>query len=893
LRRIFVFVSLAIGLSYTSSFAQQITGNLEGRVLDSDGGPLPAVNILVSGPSLQGTRGTASDDRGYFRVLALPVGTYTVTISHIAHQTAKYENISIRLGKTTTLGEVPLQPKTLEMGVVIVTAAKPLIDPNTTTIGANITSEEFEALPTERDFLSITSLLPQANTSFLGDDVNIAGSTGMENAYFIDGMNTTDPYRAIGTTDLPYNFVKEIEVKSGGYEAEYGRALGGIVNVITHSGSNEFQAKAFGFFTNNRLASARQRGLVELGTGDFTRYDAGLSFGGPIVRDKLWYFLAYNGKVEAEDITFEGLGVRRDKSVSQIFAGKLTWQPTATTNLVFSVFGDPLNRDRVGHNSPAPFEPSAVANPDPFLGKLEEGGINLSLKGSYIINEDFLLEAAVSRYDADFIAGAGTERGRVEPLFQDLTTGVWSGGYGNQFDRHSRRLAASLSSTYYLNQHILKLGFQFENNQLDEDWRWQSEGPDNAGLIIRLDDTQYLVGPLDFQANVRNNVASLFAQGSFALHQRLRLNTGLRWDGQYINGVEGSISIVDQIQPRVGFVLQPGELGRQKISGSFGRFYEQIPNLFASFTFGGLVQDFIFYDHNPIENPEGGNLVPVARPGDSTMEENLKGEHFDEFTLAYQRQLSNKFKIGVRGVYRIIREIIQNADRPGGIGGFMGNPGEGLLQFLPGPKRDYAAVEITIEKFGGKKLNFLTSYVLSRNYGNYTGLFGSDVGIDLPNFGLQFDNPEILVNASGLLPNDRTHALKFNGSYRFDFGLLVGTSFTWQRGTPLSELGASPAKATAYTFLRKRGTVGRTPSIWDLNLRLTYNLKRLFTSSFNQKLILDILHMFSQREPVNFDQQHFFALDENGNQVSENPNYLKPLLYQPPMTVRLGLEVGF
>ena len=94
---------------------------------------------------------------------------------------------------------------TIEFSNVVVTAARPAIDPNSTTVGANISAEEFEALPTERDYLTITSLLPQANASFLGDDVNIAGSTGQENAYYIDGMNTTDPYKAIGGTELPYN----------------------------------------------------------------------------------------------------------------------------------------------------------------------------------------------------------------------------------------------------------------------------------------------------------------------------------------------------------------------------------------------------------------------------------------------------------------------------------------------------------------------------------------------------------------------------------------------------------------------------------------------------------------------------------------------------------------
>jgi len=122
---------------------------------------------------------------------------------------------------------------------------------------------------------------------------------------------------------------------------------------------------------------------------------------------------------------------------------------------------------------------------------------------------------------------------------------------------------------------------------------------------------------------------------------------------------------------------------------------------------------------------------------------------------------------------------------------------------------------------------------------------------------------------------------------------ISSTIFIWQSGTPLNEFGGFNRDPFVSTFLRPRGTAGRTPAIWDLNFRLTYDPKRWFTSSVRPKAILDIFHLFSQRKPVNIDQQHYFGQDENGNQIALNPNYLRPLLYQPPMTVRLGLEVGF
>lgn len=894
------FCFLALCLFVTTSHTQSITGNLKGRVVDENGNAVPQVNISVRGDNIQGIRGSVTDESGNFRVLAIPVGSVAVKLSHIGFHELRYENVIIKLGKTTPLGEIQFTPKTLQLPDVVVERSKPVIDLNSTTAGANISVQNFEELPTGRDFLSITTLLPRANASFLGDDVNIGGATGQENAYYIDGMNTTDPYKAIGSTELPYNFVKELEVKSGGYEAEFGRATGGIVNVITYSGGNELHGKAFGFYTADRLANESRLGFVDLSTGDFTRYDTGFSLGGRILKDKLWFFLAYNNKVEKEDVTFEGLGVRSDKTVANIFAGKLTWQPTEKSNIMFSVFGDPSKRDRIGHNGLIS-NPNTISNPDPFLGKWQDGGINFSLKASHILNTNWLFEAALSRYDADFIAEAATARGKTEPLFEDLTTGIWSGGYGQEWDRRNVRNAASFTGTYFLKEHSLKAGFQFEDNTFEEDWRWQSStGPHNAGLIWKFSDTSYVALPLDFQSRVRNRVASPFVQGSFQLHSKLRINTGFRWDSQSFKGLDSDLgqNITGQFQPRFGFIFQPAENETQKISGSFGRFYEQVPNLMVALRYGGLFQEAFRYDHNPLEDSTGGIRRVIRKPEDNgILEPDLKGEHFDEFTLGYERQVHSHLKVGIRGVYRATREIIQNSDDPvtGELQRISGNPGRGILSFLPKPKREHKALELTLEKFRGERFNFLTSYVLSRNYGNYTGLFYADGDFDFPNAGPQYDQAGQLENGTGLLPNDRTHVFKFHGSYRFGFGLLAGTSFVWQRGTPISEFGgAPPSNQLAYTFLGQRGANGRTPTIWDLNFRLTYNLNRLFKTSSHQKIILDVFHLFSQRKAVRIDQQHFFSLNpETGEQIGENPNYLSPLLFQPPMSIRFGLEFGF
>jgi len=892
----FILVSL---ISF-DLLAQSVSGNLEGHVISFQNKFLDGVNILVKSEA-RGTWGAVTDHAGYFKLVGLPAGNVDAEFQHIGYQTKKQIDIKIHLGKTTDLGIIQLDTKTLESDEIIITAATAIIDPYSTELGANLNAEQFEMLPTERDFYSIIALLPQANTSYLGDDVNVGGSTGQENAYYIDGMNTTDMYKGIGGTELPYNFVEAVEFKSGGYEAEYGRSTGGIINVVTHSGGNQFQVGGFGYYTGNTISADARRGVVDVRTGDFSRYDAGFSLGGPIITDMLWYYGAYNIQFENEELNIVNFGAETDKKTKHLFAGKLTWKPTEQSNVFLSAFGDPTSWDRVGKNDIVPGTPVSLTNKDVFLSTRSQGGINVSINGNHLIDlgkDNLLITASLASHNNRYKAEPATERGKSEPLLVDASTGIWSGGYGEVFDRKAERTSASLALEMLAGQSSVKIGFQFEDNVFNEDWRWLADGPQNAGWIWKYADNIYIVLPLDARAKARNRVLSNYIQGSFLFHPRFVANLGIRWDGQYFKGYESGWekNINDQFQPRLGFVYQPLKTGRQKITGSYGRFYEQIQSWILNVN--EVYQEVYYYDHDPLENPSGGLMQVVGIPGQGHWESNLKGEYFDEFTLGYEFELYQSYKMGVRGIYREIKEIIQNSDDPTipeYEQSYIGNPGRGILSHMPEPRREYKALEFTVEKFAGHHFNFFASYVLSRNYGNYTGVYSSDYGTDISHGGVAWDYPEQLINATGLLPNDRTHVFKFNGFYRTGFGLISGTAFTWQSGTPLSELGMLPPIRAAFgpdRFLSQRGTVGRTPDIWDLNLRLTYAIGRYFRLDSRTKLVLDILHLFSQRKAVLYDQIHYFNTDDEGNPTVPNPSYLEPLLYQPPMTVRLGLEIG-
>jgi hypothetical protein len=223
------------------------------------------------------------------------------------------------------------------------------------------------------------------------------------------------------------------------------------------------------------------------------------------------------------------------------------------------------------------------------------------------------------------------------------------------------------------------------------------------------------------------------------------------------------------------------------------------------------------------------------------------------------------------------------------------NPGRGAMTGFPEPKHEYAALEISLRKSILDHYGVFASYVLSRTYGNYPGVYDQDlVWTGYPNVGAMFSHVEIMENATGLLPNDRPHVFKCSGFYRFGHGLTGGGSFSWLNGTPLNEWGGSYYGPPVYRFIGGRGQAGRTPSIWDLDLRLSYELPPLSRNRWQPRLILDLYHLGSPQKAVDYDQQHYWGpLNENGDETNPNPDYGEPIRFQPPMAIRLGLELDF
>lgn len=342
--RIFFALLLAIFLSAINSGAQETTGGLQGTVTDPSGAVIPGADVVLTGTSLVGAKAQKSDRAGYYHFANLPPGVYKLTVK------AKGFEEFVREGLPIEVGHLPTVNATLEVGaattVVEVSGAPPQIDTTTEHTLTNVTSDVIQNVPHGYSFQSAIQFAPGARNEPLaggmvgpnaamgtgtggqsaGSGTNggafgfsVAGGADSENAYLVEGQETADAIGGFSHTNVPFSFIQEMQVKSTGIEAEYGGALGGVINVIMQKGTNRYHGSVFSQFEAGGWDAApnaypRYDPTFTGGTLGNALADAtyqsyqpkkdqlidvfpGFTFGGPIMKDKLWFFGSFNPEV--------------------------------------------------------------------------------------------------------------------------------------------------------------------------------------------------------------------------------------------------------------------------------------------------------------------------------------------------------------------------------------------------------------------------------------------------------------------------------------------------------------------------------------------------------------------------------------------------------------------
>jgi hypothetical protein len=348
LLRTFAALSAVLLLALPAA-AQEQTGSIQGVVKDSSGAVLPGVTVEARSPSAVGVSTATTDANGNYRFPALPPGTYEVSASLQSFVPAKIADAVVTLGKQLTI-DLTLRLAGVTESVTV-TGESPLIDVKQNASFATIQRETIERMPKGRDFTTILRQAPGAQQESKAGGLQVDGASGSENRYIIDGMDTTNIQTGVSGKTMLLDFVQEVQVKSSGYNAEFGGATGGVISVLTKSGGNRFHGQAGSYYQNNdffgdRRISARfnpfDSNIAETGmlTPDDTwNYKSPFAdIGGPIMKDKLWFYAntAYSRTNNERDATFR-TDVSKTKRHFEWWSDSKYYNYNVTTQLTNSI----------------------------------------------------------------------------------------------------------------------------------------------------------------------------------------------------------------------------------------------------------------------------------------------------------------------------------------------------------------------------------------------------------------------------------------------------------------------------------------------------------------------------------------------------------------------------
>lgn len=714
-----VLVALALVVVAVPAFAQT-TGDVEGTVADSKGAPLPGVSVELKSPALQGARTTVTDASGRYRFPALPPGVYTATASLSGFTKAERTNVRVSLGGTASVD------LTLSLSVkeeVVVTGEAPVIDTTKGTVGTTASIDTIQRLPLGRNFVSIATTVAGTGTS-AGGGVTVYGATGLENQYIIDGVNTTGIKIGDQGKTLNNEFVQEVEVKTGGYEAEFSRALGGIINVVTKSGGNEFHGDVFGYYDNGDLAANDKRvaDKGKVGQGELVlpdRLDAGLDLGGYFIKDRLWFFGAYDRVQRDQDVqaatgrvyptvttdpvvtTFSG---RTDKTRTNLFSGKLTFRLGESNTVQVSAFGDPGKFDG---------QLFAIAGPDSAReGTNEFGATDFTGKWDGIFGTQFLGQAQYSRHQETDKTVPKSTALAVRNSRRSLTTYIEGSGAPLFSDEEYNRDSFTIKGTAFFGAHEIKGGLDYEklasdyrdaygggaiaqnfltaagayrfsyyryfskfplncNSRLDANGdvvhgNYGTPGAGNANVPTSQDCLGYDVAQAVVNQPTTRNLG-FFVQDSWKVMKNLTVNAGLRYDQQGLDDASGNevIKLKNEWSPRIGFVWDFMNNGKSKLYGNYGRYYTTIPQDIQTRALGNEYTTFAYnYTRatagGAVDPVDGGLLGYAYIQGGSLIQPGLKGMYQDEWIGGVEYELLKNWSFGVKGIYKALGRTIED-----------------------------------------------------------------------------------------------------------------------------------------------------------------------------------------------------------------------------------------
>jgi hypothetical protein len=752
-----------MALAMLASFAQERTGVLQGTVTDASGALVPGAKVEATSDSLLRAASSVTDAGGAYLFGSLPPGLYTVTVTANGFRTFKAASVSIQVGRTARI-DVKLEVGQVAESVVV-SGEGAVVDTATNVISANVTADIYDRLPKGRSFDSLIALAPGVRREPKQGGYQADGSSGSENVYILDGTEITDIQTGVlqRQNQVPIEFIGETQVKSSGVDAQFGGAIGGVVSATTRSGSNQFHGQASLYLETSALsdvrtifpgAAAAQRADQFLrlnpsndAVGDYfknnqDKYRAltpGFTFGGPIQKNRIWFFLgSYPQFTRSErTVTFlsnrqTGTYVRKDRQ--DFTVAKIDFAPLSKLRGSFGYFYQPSVT-----NGLLPARDGTDAFSTPWADRGSRTAQNqFTYQADWTASSKLLVSVfggRTYRNFKDYGIPSGTRYRFANPntnLPATLPIPTELRGPAGNFTPDNRQTVQDLFTrnnvntiaSYLFNakgQHNIRGGWNINrlaNAPVAGTW------PDGYIFLYWNQQRNAITRPGSFrgtygyyinrvfatEGDVSSNNQGLFIQDQWRVNQKLTLTLGVRTEREFVPSFSNNKNIPSKaitfnwdqkLAPRLGFAYDPSGAGRMKIYGSFGRYYDIMKYELPRGSFGGDKWKDYFYT---LENPNFlaikpspapnsatcqcpgtlievvDNRIPSNDPAENLIDPNLKPVRQTAYDFGYDYLFENGWVAGLRYTHKQLDHTIEDVGilTAQGEQYFITNPGFGL-----------------------------------------------------------------------------------------------------------------------------------------------------------------------------------------------------------------------
>lgn len=853
-RLVMAFAALLLVSSFVAPRAfAQTTGSLEGVVLDTDGLEVPSATVTLTGTNLiGGKQEQATDGAGYYRFNSLLPGLYDITVSKAGFTTTSVKGIQVLINRSVK------QDVTLPIGEaaeVVDIVAQQAIDTSSTTVGQVLTKDFLQKIPTGQSYQQAVQLAAGVTG---GGNPNMAGGGSNENQYLLDGATVTDPVTGTFSNNFNYDAIQQIDVMLGGYDPEY-NTLGGIINLVTDSGTNNLQFNSSVYYGNGNWSPKMDARYTpdgyQLGP---TGFDSSLQtlqvrsrVSGPLVRDKAWFIFSYQH--DRSLIALTSIPQRRDYDGHYILA-KLTVQPNASHRVTLFIQSDPTTIDNISQGNPFQ-KPEAQ-------GQQAQGGFTAQARWQWFLNEkvnlDTRLQLTKTTIEVNSVPcthDINADRSHCQPGEEEGAVDYFTPGRSGAFGAYD---SVNWGQLYFDDRWRVNAAMKLQVLGVEDpfggshDFKFGVEGNQFinnfvqgvAGNTIYVDINEAPFNPETFTnyywiettgpISQRNTGSTwnFFAQDAYKPISNLTIRYGFRVDNTIMrNDIGEAVINATAFSPRFYAAWDPFGDQKTKIAGGYGRTVDvgrqEVAGFTSVSTFGQklyLGEFFNQFDISSIANQEYLSSTST-RVNLNTANDRLRLPSTDEFTLIFQRQLVTDVVFGLQTVARFYRglfeaddlNLVYDEDGSAIIGSRYVDPFNPYyrLRTMREARRNYYRTDVAINKLRSRR--WAGQVVYSYEFLNGTSeesLAGAFV-----------NDPQTRYNYGPLL-TQRTHSVIAFGYWDLPddpWTTTIGFFLNYESGAPLERIYWSDGGVTTGGYglrIRPRNFYWKFNDFWELGLQL-------------------------------------------------------------------------